>query len=95
MLLALPILLPLAAAIALQLLPYRPRLLRPVAFAGALGTLAAAVVLLVRVEAAGILVLHVASWPAPFGITLVADLFSALLVVMAGIIGVAMALVEL
>ena len=30
-----------------------------------------------------------ASWPAPFGITLVADLFSALLVVMVGIIGVA------
>ena len=37
----------------------------------------------------GIQVLHVGSWPAPFGITLVADLFSALLVVMVGIIGVA------
>jgi multicomponent Na+:H+ antiporter subunit D len=34
-------------------------------------------------------VLQVASWPAPFGITLVADLFSALLVVMVGIIAVA------
>jgi multicomponent Na+:H+ antiporter subunit D len=30
-----------------------------------------------------------ASWPAPFGITLVADLFSALMIVMASVIGVA------
>lgn len=89
MLLALPILLPLATAVLLQLLPHHPRLLRPVAFAGALGALASAVVLLVRVERAGIQVLQVASWPAPFGITLVADLFSAALVVVAGIIGAA------
>jgi multicomponent Na+:H+ antiporter subunit D len=89
MLLALPILLPLVTAIALHMLPHRPRLLRLVAFAGALGILAAGISLFVRVEAAGIQVLQVASWPAPFGITLVADLFSALLVLMVGIIGVA------
>jgi len=89
MLLALPVLLPLATAIALLLLPHRPRVLRWVAFAGALGLLAAAIALLVRVEAHGIHVLQVASWPAPFGITLVADLFSALMLVMVGIIGVA------
>jgi len=89
MLLALPILLPLATAIVLQLLPYRPRLLRLGAFAGAVAILAAAIALFVRVESRGIQVLQVASWPAPFGITLVADLFSALLVVMAGVIAVA------
>ena len=89
MLLALPILLPLATAIGLQLLPYRPRYLRMVAFSGALGILGAAIVLLIRVEAHGIQVLQVGSWPAPFGITLVADLFSALMVLMVGIIGVA------
>jgi multicomponent Na+:H+ antiporter subunit D len=89
MLLALPILLPLLTAIALLLLPQRPRVLRSVAFTGAVGILAAAISLLIRVEANGIQVLQVASWPAPFGITLVADLFSALLVVMVGIIGVA------
>jgi multicomponent Na+:H+ antiporter subunit D len=87
--LALPILVPLGTAIALQLLPYRPRLLRLVAFVGALGILAAALSVFVRVERDGIQVLQVASWPAPFGITLVADLFSALLVVMVGIIAVA------
>ena len=89
MLLALPLLVPLVTAIVLQLLPHRPRLLRLAAFAGALGILAAAISLLVRVHADGIQVLQVASWPAPFGITLVADLFSALLVLMVGIIGVA------
>jgi multicomponent Na+:H+ antiporter subunit D len=87
--LALPILVPLATAIGLQFLPYRPRLLRLVAFAGAVGILASAIRLLVDVAANGIQVLRVASWPAPFGITLVADLFSALLVVMVGIIAVA------
>lgn len=88
MLLALPILLPLATAIALQLLPYRPRLLRAVAFLGALGILTAALVLLREVATSGIQVVQVGAWPAPFGITLVADLLSAMLVVMVGVIGV-------
>lgn len=89
MLLALPIVLPLATAITLHLMPQRSRLLRVVAFLGTLLVLAAALAILVRVRFAGIQVLQVGSWPAPFGITLVADLFSALMVVMVGIIGVA------
>jgi multicomponent Na+:H+ antiporter subunit D len=87
--LSLPILIPLATAIVLQLLPQRRRVLRVVAFTGAVLILAAAASILVAVQRNGIQVLQVASWPAPFGITLVADLFSALMVVMAGIIGVA------
>ncbi|MEO8256108.1 MAG: proton-conducting transporter membrane subunit [Acidobacteriota bacterium] len=89
MLLALPILLPLLAAIALLLLPQRRRLRRVIAFVGALLILGAAVAILVRVRSGGIQVLQIGSWPAPYGITLVADLFSALMVVMVGIIGVA------
>ena len=89
MLLVLPILVPLATAIGISMLPQRPLLLRAVAFAGAVGILASAVAVLARVEAEGIQVLQIGAWPAPFGITLVADLFSALLVVMVGIIGVA------
>ena len=88
MLLALPILIPLATAIAISMMPQRPPLLRAVAFAGAVGILASAVAVLARVEASGIQVLQIGGWPAPFGITLVADLFSALLVVMVGIVGV-------
>jgi multicomponent Na+:H+ antiporter subunit D len=89
MLLALPILLPLGTAIALHLLPQRRRLLRVIAFVGALLILGVAVAILVRVRSEGIQVLQIGSWPAPYGITLVADLFSAVMVVMVGIIGVA------
>jgi multicomponent Na+:H+ antiporter subunit D len=89
MLLAVPILLPLLTAILLHLLPQRSRLLRIVAFIGSAGVVPAAVWIFVRVQTAGIQVLQIGSWPAPFGITLVADTFSALMVVMAGVIGVA------
>jgi len=89
MLLALPILLPLATAIVVHLAPHRPRLLRRIAFAGAIAILIAAIALFVRVEAHGIQVLQVASWPSPFGITLVADTLSAMLVLTVGVIGVA------
>jgi multicomponent Na+:H+ antiporter subunit D len=86
MLLALPILVPLATAIGILVMPQRPLLLRAVAFAGAVGIFASAVAVLAQVEAAGIQVVQIGGWPAPFGITLVADLFSALLVVMVGIV---------
>ena len=69
MLLALPILLPLATAILLHLLPQRSRLLRVVGFGGSLSVLVAAVWIFVRVQRSGIQVLEVASWPAPFDIT--------------------------
>jgi len=88
-LLALPILVPLLTAIVLHALPQRSRLLRVVAFCGSLAVLTAAVWIFVLVQRAGIQVLQVGSWPAPFGITLVADVFSAVMVVMVSIIGVA------
>lgn len=87
MLLALPILIPFATAILLKVLPYRPALLHWTAFGGAVGVLGSGVALLIRVQTGGIQVLQMADWPAPFGITLVADPFSAILVVMVGIVG--------
>jgi multicomponent Na+:H+ antiporter subunit D len=87
MLLLVPILLPLATAIVLLSIPHRPRVARTVAFAGALGVLAGGIALFAKVEGQGIQVLQIGDWPAPFGITLVADLFSAALVVMVGVIG--------
>lgn len=89
MLNALPILIPFATAILLKALPYRPALLRAVSFGGALGILAAAIAILIRVRTSGIQVLQIGAWPAPFGITLVADPFSAMLVVMVGILATA------
>ena len=41
-----------------------------------------------RVNAAGIQVLQISGWPAPFGITLVADLLAAILVVAVGVVGI-------
>ena len=79
----------LGTAIALHLLPQRRRLLRVIAFVGALLILGVAAAILARVRSEGIQVLQIGSWPAPYGITLVADLFSALMVVMVGILGVA------
>ncbi len=87
MLLVLPIAIPLATAILLHLLPYRPRLLQVVAFAGAAGILVSAIVILNAVIHRGTQVLQIGGWPAPFGITLVADTFSALLILMVGIVG--------
>jgi multicomponent Na+:H+ antiporter subunit D len=89
MLLTLPILLPLLTAIVLHLMPPRSRALRLTAVAGSLATLASALSILVRVQNDGVQVLQVGSWPAPFGITLVADLFSAVMTVMVSVIGLA------
>jgi len=53
------------------------RVQRTLAIVGAFGQLAAAVGLLIVVGREGIQVMEVGAWPAPFGITLVADRFSA------------------
>jgi len=78
LLLIVPVLIPLAAA-ALSLPVSLPRQ-RAVALVAATGHLLAALALLVVVQERGVVVVQVARWPAPFGITFVADMFSALLV---------------
>ena len=88
-LLVLPILVPLATAAVLILAPSRPLVQRVIAMVGAVGQLLAALALFVTVEQSGIQVLQVGDWAAPFGITLVADLLAALLVVAVGVVGVA------
>jgi multicomponent Na+:H+ antiporter subunit D len=88
-LLLLPVLIPLTAA-ALGLAMWRSgNAQRAIAVAGSVALLVAGVALLVAVHAEGILTLQVGDWPAPFGITMVADLFSAILVVLAGVLAVA------
>ena len=87
--LVLPILVPLSTAAILLLAPRRPLLQRWIALTGSILLLASAFVVFRRVEAEGIQVLQVSGWPAPFGITLVADLLAALLGVAVGVVGVA------
>jgi multicomponent Na+:H+ antiporter subunit D len=85
-LLAAPILIPFTTAIVMVLAP-----LRWLGVAGALALLGAGVVLLLEVVSRGVLAAQVAGWPAPFGISLVADHLSAAMVVITGIIGSAVA----
>src|SRR3990172_2957315 len=97
LLLPLPILIPMHTAI-ITLLAYRSRRVqRWVSVSGAAALLAAALWLLTVVWHAerGIRAAQIGNWPAPYGITLVADLFSAIMVTLAGIIGLAVALYSL
>ena len=87
--LVLPILVPLTTAAVLLLAPKRPAPQRWISLAGSVLLLASAVLVFLRVNAAGIQVLQISGWPAPFGITLVADLLAAMLVVAVGVVGVA------
>ena len=88
----LPVLVPLFAA-ALGLVAWRSgRAQRFIAVAGSAGLLAVGIALLVAVERDGIQTLQVGGWEAPFGITMVADLFSAILIVLAGVLAVAIVL---
>jgi multicomponent Na+:H+ antiporter subunit D len=85
----LPVVVPLATA-ALGFLLWRwPRWQRRLGVVGAAGLLASGLWLLDAVRREGIQTAQAGGWPAPFGITFVADLFSALLVVLAGFVGLA------
>ncbi len=92
---ALPILIPLLAG-AVSLVFWRSRLMqRTIAVIGTALLLLASVWLLTSVTREGILVLQVGDWPAPFGISLVADMLGAIMVAITGIIGFAVALYSL
>jgi multicomponent Na+:H+ antiporter subunit D len=89
--LVLPILVPLATAAVLMLAPKRAALQRWISLLGSGLLLVSALLVFQRVNAAGVQVLQISAWPAPFGITLVADLLAAVLVVAVGVVGLAIA----
>src|SRR3954471_19151151 len=94
-LLVLPLLIPLTTA-AVSLLAWRRALVqRVLAVAGAAALLVAGLALLASVWRHGICATQAGAWPAPFGITLVADLLGALMVVLAGVVGLAVVLFSL
>jgi len=94
-LLVLPLLIPLTVA-ALSLLTWRwLRIQRTLGVVGTAGLLAADLALLASVWQNGIQATQAGHWPAPFGITLVADLFSAMMVVLAGLMGLAVVVYSL
>ena len=79
-LIILPILIPLFTGVILIFLNKRIMAQRVVATLSSIGTITASWLVIQRVRAEGVQSLNVSSWDAPFGITLVSDMFSALLV---------------
>lgn len=93
--LILPIAIPLATAI-LGLFAWRWRTVqRGLGVAGAAALLIVALELLKSVGQQGPQATWIGNWPAPFGITLIADLLSAIMVVLAAVIGLTVALYSL
>lgn len=93
--LVLPILIPLTAG-ALSLALWRSvRLQRLLAVVATSLLLAAGVWLLASTTEQGFLVVEMGSWPAPFSIVLVADILAAIMIVLTGIIGLAIAVYSL
>ncbi|GMV43720.1 MAG: cation:proton antiporter [Myxococcales bacterium] len=87
-----PVLIPLVAATA-SLLTWQSRAAqRVIAVAGTAALLGCAALLLLAVWHGGIVVASAGGWAAPFGITFVADHFAAIMVALAGVVGVAVAL---
>ncbi|WP_445619249.1 Na+/H+ antiporter subunit D [Kushneria sp. Sum13] len=92
---ALPILIPLMAG-ALSMAFWRSRMMqRLIGIAGTAALLGTSIWLFVSVQAQGYVIMNAGGWAAPFGITLVADLLSAIMVVLTGIIGFAVAVYSL
>ena len=86
-----PILIPLITA-GLSLVAWKSsRVQRILGLLGAGALMVAAVVLFISVYTNGIQVLQVGNWPSPFGITLVADLLSSVMVVLTALVGLAVA----
>jgi multicomponent Na+:H+ antiporter subunit D len=78
-LIPLPVVLPLLAAAFSMALHRRVALQRFLGFFVLTASLVATVLMLVEVRASGPVAAHMGSWPAPLGITLVADLFAAVM----------------
>ncbi len=94
-LLTLPILLPIVAAILAFLYRRERQRARVITIGGCLLLLVVSILLFLEVWEQGVVAAQMGSWPSPFGITLVADLLSAVMVVITAITGLAVALFAL
>ena len=92
--LTLPLVIPFMAAIAAYLLRHS-HLGRWVSIVGSAAVLMVSVALMAVVLDQGVIAGQMGNWPAPFGITLVADLLSAVMVLITAITGFAVAIYAL
>ena len=91
LLLVMPLLVPLVAALAGTLAPRSVRVQRTIGAAGALGLFVAGLALFAQVFTDGAIAVQIGGWPAPHGITLVADGLAAAMVAVTGLIALAVA----
>jgi multicomponent Na+:H+ antiporter subunit D len=94
-LVVLPVLLPLATAVACLFLRRWRKAQRTASVAGGFALLVVGAALLHQVDRAGIQVMPLGGWPAPFGICLVADLLAAIMVLLTAVTGLAVAVFAL
>jgi multicomponent Na+:H+ antiporter subunit D len=80
------VLIPLIGAAGALILGKRPHVQRAVTILALVGVLAVGIALLIAVDTVGVLVVEVGGWAAPFGIVLLVDRLSALLVVVSAIV---------
>ncbi|GAB5447957.1 Na+/H+ antiporter subunit D [Gymnodinialimonas sp.] len=92
--LAAPIIIPFATAVLAFLFRHGPEG-RWLSVLGSAALLIASIILMIDVWDQGVVAAQMGNWPAPFGITLVADLLSAVMVVITGITGLAVAIYAL
>lgn len=85
-LLLFPIIIPLIFATVLMIFPNNLKMQRLIAAIGAAATFIAALFLLAKVQSDGVQAVTLGSWPAPFGISMVSDLLSVLLVLSSSLI---------
>ncbi|KKB40600.1 Na+/H+ antiporter subunit D [Bacillus thermotolerans] len=85
-LLILPILIPLVTATLLIIFSKSIAVQRVISLISTIGTFAASIVLILTVKNEGIQTVNLGSWQAPFGITLVSDMLSAVLVATSSLI---------
>jgi multicomponent Na+:H+ antiporter subunit D len=95
LLLILPLLIPMIAAILSMLARSSRHAQRTFAVTGTALLFASGLLLVQSVWQHGIQAAQMDAWPAPFGITVVADLFSAIMVAIAGFMGLAVAVYSL
>lgn len=86
-LLLLPVLIPMGTIILLLFARGSKVINQILGIGGIILQLITAVYILIRVMDQGIQVVQLGNWPAPFGITFVADIFSAVMLIMSGFIG--------
>ena len=94
-LIAAPILLPLLSAALLICLPKRLSVQRTLSLASSAALLVFSAILMWQVNVSDFVVVQIGGWAAPFGITLVADGLSALMVLISGVLGFTTALYAL